>query len=520
MLLTTRLTVEAAEENLRRGGTGGEKKDTTPAPLRGFPVPFSSDEKEALKTASGVILNGFVPSRTGDLELLSFNKGGQIFDRTKIQKYLETDFNPSTSRDGTLACETSFETLTSQIEADLGFSGKYNSLAGTFKANVGVSVGVTKRLEKETALFLQRDAWNFGYVDLPYHQDKSTLQALMDPIALSSLQGISSLSEAEDMVKTYGIGYFQRTYYGAVFKLSSKIEKQSWFESTDVKVAVGASYNNLKGDAAGGKSTTSVSFSKGTNSASMTVKHRAVGGDPTLLHNTAAWIESTKLRPVVTIFDVRPLYELLSPTIDGNARGLLEKAINANIDNYKLHLPGLDILPWVPLSWRDGRGYSSNWFSEENNGHSDVANGPIYNMHCAGRFCDEKMFQWMVYRGSIDIFKEHGHWSKYFSEEQSGYTCGNGRVVRQIQCRSSRCDEMKVLCALLKDGFRVNNVVTSRSNWFSEENGWHYCGGGDNHWLNGLGCRGRYCDEIQLRCVLIERRAEPSLEALPEDTIA
>ena len=278
--------------------------------------------------------------------MLSFNTGGQIFDRTKIQKYLETDFNPSTSRDGTLACETSFETMTSHIEADLGFTGKYNSLAGTFKANVGVEVGVTSRLEKETVLYYKREGFHFGYLDLPYHyDDKSTLQALMDPIALSSLQGISSLSEAEDMVKTYGIGYFQRTYYGAVFKLSSKIEKQSWFESTDVKVAVGASYNNLKGDAAGGKSTTSVSFSKGTNSASMTVKHRAVGGDPTLLHNTAAWIESTKLRPVVTIFDVRPLYELLSPTIDGNARGLLEKAINAYIDNYKLDLPGLDILP-------------------------------------------------------------------------------------------------------------------------------------------------------------------------------
>ena len=183
---------------------------------------------------------------------------------------------------------------------------------------------------------------------------------------------------------------------------------------------------------------------------------------------------------------------------------------------------------WVPLSWNDGRQHESNWFSEENNGYSDLANGPIFNMLCGGDWCDNKKFQWMVYRGSINIFKEHGNWSGWFSEEQSGYTCDPGRAVRQIQCNNSQCDNMRLLCAGLKDEFRVNNAATSRSDWFSDENGWHYCGGSgiyfQTHWLVGIGCRGRYCDDVQLRCARIERRGtiedEPSLEALPENIIA
>ena len=357
MLLTTRLTVEAAEENLRRGGTGGEKKDTTPAPLRGYPVPFSIDEKEALKTASLVVRTGFVPTQEGNLELLSFNTGGQIFDRTKIQKYLETDFNPTTAVDGTLASETSFETITSQIEVDLELTGSYNSLSGTFKANVGVEVGVTSRLEKETVLYYKREGFHFGYLDLPYHyDDKSTLQALMDPIALSSLQGISSLSEAENMVETYGIGYFHRTYYGAVFKLSSRIEKKSWFDSTNVKNEIRASYSNLKGDAAKGSLTSTVSLSENGNSASMTVNIRAIGGDPTLLTDYNAWKESTKKHPIVTTFIVRPLYELLSPTKDSRARGFLEKAVNVYIGNYKTLIPELKPLPVSLFQLRSFRG--------------------------------------------------------------------------------------------------------------------------------------------------------------------
>ena len=181
---------------------------------------------------------------------------------------------------------------------------------------------------------------------------------------------------------------------------------------------------------------------------------------------------------------------------------------------------------WVPLHWHDGRQHESNLFSEENNGYSDLANGPIFNMLCRGDYCDNKKFFWMVYRGSINIFKEHGHWSGWFSNEQSGYTCDPGKAVRQIQCNNHYCDNMRLLCAGLKDGFRVNNAATSRTDWFSGENGWRYC---DNHtskthWLVGIGCRGYFCHDVQLRCALIERRGtigdEPSLEALPENIIA
>ena len=140
-------------------------------------------------------------------------------------------------------------------------------------------------------------------------------------------------------------------------------------------------------------------------------------------------------------------------------------------------------------------------------------------MLCSGGRCDNKTFEYSVYRASINVFKEHGHWSGWFSEENKGRTCDPGRAVRQIQCRYSQCDEMRILCAGVKEQFRVSDAATSNSNWFSEEDGWHYCGGGQTHWLIGLGCRSRYCDEIQLRCALIERK-DGLFEALPEDIIA
>merc|ERR1712045_366372 len=100
-------------------------------------------------------------------------------------------------------------------------------------------------------------------------------------------------------------------------------------------------------------------------------------------------------------------------------------------------------------------------FSEENGGYSGQQNMPIAGIRCGGGRCDNK--QLIVIGNAVSNFWGGSSWTGWFSEEGSGeMLCGSGKLVNEIQCSGSQCDNMRLSCASIRDGnsFRV---VTSNT---------------------------------------------------------
>lgn len=503
--------VEGTEDRLRGG-----KKD--PPIVSGFPGSYTPSQKDALKGAVLSIRAGYMPREGRSFDQVDNLSSGQLFDGPKLQSFMEENFTPITRLVVVASTEQSFESFTSNIEIGLQVSAKSNFLAGSFQANAATEIALSSQLQSTNVLIHQRDIFFYGYLQLPNHAfDKSDIQALMNPSVLTGLKAIDSHEEAMTFVRTYGVGYFQNSFYGGLFKMSSRLVKESWFEKSDVEASFDANYKSFKGDSVGGSGSSRVTVEKGSKSTSFMVTHKVLGGDFTKIRDDLAWKESVKDSPAISDYSIIPLYELLSSTGDANeqsARSFLQNAVATYMTEYKINIPGYDppTISWINLNWDSGTWHHTDRFSEEHGGYSQNVPGPIYAFDCyTGSYCDNKRFAYRVF-DNRNLFREAGSWTGWFSEEQGPMICPNGKAVRQIQCSGSHCDNMRLKCAGLIDGYRIADHYQSTSSWFSEENSWHYCSPrsdlnqGKSHYVVGLSCSGKRCDNLRLHCKLFEKR--------------
>jgi hypothetical protein len=90
-------------------------------------------------------------------------------------------------------------------------------------------------------------------------------------------------------------------------------------------------------------------------------------------------------------------------------------------------------------------------------------------------------------------------WTGYTSEEYPPLICRNGQAVRGIDCMGDSCDDIALDC-------RTTVKIPGEHMWlpyFSEEGAGSADEGhcvGNNVWMTGITCSGRYCDNISLRC--------------------
>lgn len=148
-------------------------------------------------------------------------------------------------------------------------------------------------------------------------------------------------------------------------------------------------------------------------------------------------------------------------------------------------------------------------FSEENGGNS--ASGAIIQISCFNDFCDDKNFHFhdKVVNEPVIFFLSFFRivvpktWTDWFSEESSGRTCPDNTIVSRILCSGRYCDDMRLGCSPVLSNFRIIDSVTSDGSFFSEEGkNWGNCPNG--YYVYGIDCRGRYCDDIRLRCKKVE----------------
>jgi hypothetical protein len=83
------------------------------------------------------------------------------------------------------------------------------------------------------------------------------------------------------------------------------------------------------------------------------------------------------------------------------------------------------------------------------------------------------------------------------SEEQGIAQCGSGYLLSGIECSGSYCDNKRLRCCPYLGGQPDSTATRYGLPWISEETG----GGRTNFvvtgdFLDGLACRGRYCDDI------------------------
>lgn len=83
-----------------------------------------------------------------------------------------------------------------------------------------------------------------------------------------------------------------------------------------------------------------------------------------------------------------------------------------------------------------------------------------------------------------------------FSEEDPPATCKNGYALKGLVCSGSNCDNKTLICERYYN--RVDGSAKHRwSRWFSEESPNSESSKSD--FVSGVGCSGRYCDNIRLR---------------------
>ena len=85
-------------------------------------------------------------------------------------------------------------------------------------------------------------------------------------------------------------------------------------------------------------------------------------------------------------------------------------------------------------------------------------------------------------------------WTEFFSEEgTASASCSNTEVLVGMGCRGAFCDEIQLHCLPLSENLTI--ISTQESPSFSEEQGGVTA---DNQYIDTVRCSGRYCDNLQI----------------------
>jgi hypothetical protein len=94
-------------------------------------------------------------------------------------------------------------------------------------------------------------------------------------------------------------------------------------------------------------------------------------------------------------------------------------------------------------------------------------------------------------------------WSGWTTDGKAPAECGSGRVVRNVDCYGSHCDDVRIDCIAATGIFGMSYYTTP----FSEESGNDQRTCNANEWVTGLKCSGDDCDNVSLECTQILNRS-------------
>lgn len=125
---------------------------------------------------------------------------------------------------------------------------------------------------------------------------------------------------------------------------------------------------------------------------------------------------------------------------------------------------------------------------------------PVAGMHCEGRFCDnvQLLCAAKVPATATDI-TEHD----WFSEEDEAFICPDGKWMTGLRCDGDFCDNIALECATLTT---EQGTMTRGECHYSSPASEEAQGAGrkgtlllpSDHYVAGIKCEGRYCDEKRL----------------------
>lgn len=225
------------------------------------------------------------------------------------------------------------------------------------KASAAASFGLTTSQTKDVYYSQRRHRVNFGYTRIPYSDDKSFVQSLMTSDALNKLTSLETLdpavqnATADSYVASMGVGYLSQIQLGSIFLMTSMVEYQSWMKVEDVETAIQESYSNaLLGYSE--KTSIDVDVKSSTSSATQhaTFQLELHGGDPTLITNETAWLESTKTSPVIINYQLEPIYNLLTEDPSpGSSYTILKGAVHRTVEKFGFDMPDFGYKPIMKL---------------------------------------------------------------------------------------------------------------------------------------------------------------------------
>lgn len=167
-------------------------------------------------------------------------------------------------------------------------------------------------------------------------------------------------------------------------------------------------------------------------------------------------------------------------------------------------LPG-----WKVLKVADGKKIHGAEFGDIFSRLSKSTTNLMYGVKCRRFYCLKKT-PLLLQARSPSIYEEVMFWTPWFNESGADKKlnralCPASTFVTQIQCSGSYCGSMRLGCSMLRPGFRPRYYEEGDAlgtNYFSEEGtGTGECK--DGEYLFGMGCHGKYCDDIRLFCATV-----------------
>ena len=118
---------------------------------------------------------------------------------------------------------------------------------------------------------------------------------------------------------------------------------------------------------------------------------------------------------------------------------------NDNKVNHKeIMREGREGISWSTTYSYTGRGYEvSDMFSEENQGRSDEATGPIFKYYCSGTKCDNNQFRYTSDNLFIDDTSS--------MMRGSHLNCPEGKFIRRFDCDEGHCRNLNIWCATIRN---------------------------------------------------------------------
>jgi len=143
-------------------------------------------------------------------------------------------------------------------------------------------------------------------------------------------------------------------------------------------------------------------------------------------------------------------------------------------------------------------------FNDEDGGYSESLNSPLSGLKCAGVHCHDK---WLS-SGNDDIFLSGGTWTNWFSSNrQWSMPCGDGRLIKQIQCKDDHCEKLRLLCTELIEPYEVAMWKTEITDWISSDASSSsqqvFCPEG--YFAHALQCKGHRCERLRMYCKMVKR---------------